>query len=223
MMWVPLFVKAPDQQEGAIDDTNVLTIDVAPTVADLVGVDIPWDVDGRSVLSDPRTDGTKPFVFWQTVDDPDNPDRRIEVDGAAALSEVLGATAVAAPADRGPVPRPYLSGRETDRWVGRPPPADPEDGGGAADLDQQGALDDVVLGRPPVPVYLSGTVEPDGDGFDLVAITVNGTVAAVEPLFSFDGVDGRFAAIVPPGLLVDGANDVRLFGVDDQGGFHQLD
>jgi hypothetical protein len=57
--WTPLFVKAPGQATGAIDDSNVMSIDVLPTVAALAGVAIPWDVDGRSLLGDPRTDQEK--------------------------------------------------------------------------------------------------------------------------------------------------------------------
>jgi hypothetical protein len=45
---VPLFVKGPGQERGAVSDSARETIDVVPTIADLLGVRIPWRVDGRS-------------------------------------------------------------------------------------------------------------------------------------------------------------------------------
>jgi len=47
---VPLFIKTPNQQEGKVDDRNVETVDILPTVADLLGIDLPWKVDGVSLV-----------------------------------------------------------------------------------------------------------------------------------------------------------------------------
>ncbi|MDQ3147990.1 MAG: sulfatase-like hydrolase/transferase, partial [Actinomycetota bacterium] len=41
MAWVPLFVKTPGQGAGETDDRNALLVDVLPTVADVLGVDLP--------------------------------------------------------------------------------------------------------------------------------------------------------------------------------------
>jgi Sulfatase len=48
---VPFFVKAPGQLEGAVDDSLVRTVDITPTVADLLGVRVDWPHDGRSAFS----------------------------------------------------------------------------------------------------------------------------------------------------------------------------
>ena len=50
--FVPLFVKAPGQARGEVVDDHVRTIDLLPTMADILGVEIPWQTDGRL---DPRT------------------------------------------------------------------------------------------------------------------------------------------------------------------------
>ncbi|MCR9105646.1 MAG: sulfatase-like hydrolase/transferase [Gammaproteobacteria bacterium] len=47
---VPLFVKAPGQREGKISDRVVETVDILPTIADLLHIDLPWKVDGLSAL-----------------------------------------------------------------------------------------------------------------------------------------------------------------------------
>ena len=48
---VPFFVKAPGQRRGRIDDRLVRTVDMLPTIADLLGVRIPWPHDGRSAFA----------------------------------------------------------------------------------------------------------------------------------------------------------------------------
>jgi hypothetical protein len=50
IMSIPLFIKIPHQSSGAISDRIVLTTDVLPTVADVLGIDLPWVVDGRSAF-----------------------------------------------------------------------------------------------------------------------------------------------------------------------------
>jgi hypothetical protein len=48
---VPFFVKAPGQTESEVDEGLVRTLDIVPTVADLLGVRVPWQHDGRSAFS----------------------------------------------------------------------------------------------------------------------------------------------------------------------------
>jgi len=51
LAFTPLFVKLPDQQEGrVVDSRHVSTLDILPTIADVLGITIPWHVDGRSML-----------------------------------------------------------------------------------------------------------------------------------------------------------------------------
>ena len=48
--YVPLFVKLPDQRRGRVVHEPARTIDIVPTLADAIGVRIPWRVDGKSLL-----------------------------------------------------------------------------------------------------------------------------------------------------------------------------
>ena len=58
IVFVPLFVKPPGQTEGRIVDEHARTIDILPTIADVLGVEIPWETDGRSLVGDgPPGDG----------------------------------------------------------------------------------------------------------------------------------------------------------------------
>ncbi|MGH3011238.1 MAG: sulfatase-like hydrolase/transferase, partial [Gaiellaceae bacterium] len=44
--FVPLFVKAPGQTRGEIVEGPARTLDIVPTVADLLDVEVPWELDG---------------------------------------------------------------------------------------------------------------------------------------------------------------------------------
>ena len=48
--FIPLFIKYPGQESGERDDTNVQTIDIAPTVLDALKLQNLPDMDGRSLV-----------------------------------------------------------------------------------------------------------------------------------------------------------------------------
>src|SRR4029078_741624 len=50
---IPLFVKYPRQRKGAVDSRAARTVDVLPTIADVLGIRMPWHVDGNSLLGAP--------------------------------------------------------------------------------------------------------------------------------------------------------------------------
>ena len=49
---VPLFIKAPRQARGRTDASYVRTTDIVPTMADILGIRMPYRADGRSARSD---------------------------------------------------------------------------------------------------------------------------------------------------------------------------
>ena len=51
LAFTPLFVKYPGQSEGrVVDSRHVTTLDILPTIADVLGITIPWHVAGTSAL-----------------------------------------------------------------------------------------------------------------------------------------------------------------------------
>ncbi len=62
IMLVPLFIKTPYQSHSSINDLNVMTMDVLPTIADVLGVKFPW-VEGISVF-DPSIRNRNSKVFY---------------------------------------------------------------------------------------------------------------------------------------------------------------
>jgi arylsulfatase A-like enzyme len=63
LMWVPKFVKLPGQRRGRVDDRNWEQVDLLPTIADLVGIQVPWKTEGASQTGEPtRTPGREVVV-----------------------------------------------------------------------------------------------------------------------------------------------------------------
>ena len=56
IMSVPLLIKFPYQKTGRVSNQHAETIDIVPTVADVLGARIPWPVDGKSLLDDSGPD-----------------------------------------------------------------------------------------------------------------------------------------------------------------------
>jgi hypothetical protein len=200
LLWVPLFVKAPGQVAGTVSAEPAETIDVLPTIAERLGIDLPWTVEGRPL------DGTVP---------PGRDRRFVHVQGSSFATFHLDPP-VALDADLGDVLArgvdSVLPGRGPDRWwtVG------PESGrvGQAAlgpaltvTVDGASAFLDVDLDEPVVPAVVSGRIE---DGTERVVVAVNGTIAAVVDTFTDDGGPGRFAAMVSPEWLMNGDNEVTI-------------
>jgi hypothetical protein len=48
---VPLFIKAPYQETGEVSDLNIESIDILPTMADILGIQLAWRTDGRSAVN----------------------------------------------------------------------------------------------------------------------------------------------------------------------------
>ena len=207
LLWVPLFVKAPHQRAGRVDDRNWEHVDLLPTVADLLRLKLPWRVDGLSASGPPRSRRTK-FFF-------NAPDQRLEVDGPANQALVLrGITDRFARPEHGPAGL-FQVGPFAD-LVGRTPEAVGLAAGGglAARLHSPEDLQD---GSPPgtVPALITGAlVGPAPPGPVPLAVAVNGTIGAVGLTFAQNDTPQTFAVMVPDALLRPNGNRVRLYRVE---------
>jgi hypothetical protein len=218
-VWTPLFIKAPGQTSGRLVEDPVRSIDVVPTIADILDVDIPWAVEGRSLLRGG-----------------DHHDEEVEVFGTGDLlgeTQVLdGARGYQVALRRPPLHattgdpdlRPFRIGRYGD-LVGQRSPERPDTADGVVGrFFDPGAWTNVDLDHGVVPAYVDGQVESEGPV--TVAVAVNGTIGGWSPTYldgrtDDDGDEGRetrsFWMVVPPQLFEEGHNDVALLVVDGQG------
>jgi hypothetical protein len=51
LAFTPLFVKLPGDEGARVVDRHVVTVDILPTIADVLGITIPWKTAGSSALS----------------------------------------------------------------------------------------------------------------------------------------------------------------------------
>jgi len=209
MAWVPLFVRAPGGRAGAVDDRNALLVDVLPTIAEIVGLEPPDGVDGRSLLGEPRSETGKPW--FQSYD---SDFFGVVAGGRSELPSSRRAEVFALAAGTDPYaigPRPDLIGRDVNQLVvGEPADVEPR-------LDRR-PFSEVDLSSGVVPAVVSGSLSADPGPGAAVAIALNGRVAAVSPVFRDLEADAAFVGLVPDGWFRDGANDLRLFLVSHDPG-----
>ncbi|MCI0412814.1 sulfatase-like hydrolase/transferase [bacterium] len=60
---VPFFLKLPNSTKGAIIDRNVESVDILPTIADALGIKLPFPTDGFSALQDRSPQRSKKRVY----------------------------------------------------------------------------------------------------------------------------------------------------------------
>lgn len=201
---VPLFVKAPGQRIGAVSDVPAQSVDVLPTIADLLGATTWPDLDGRSL------EGRVPRDRERMVVEVPVTELRKELRRAARAKYDLlapGAQSIdlwrAAPG-------------ATDDLVGRDVgelPIAPAAGATA----HAPAVEELIGADPDGPWFPSlfeGTLEGTPPGKrPLVAVAVDGRIAAVTRSYESHGLQW-FGAILRPGAFGDAEEDVDLYLVD---------
>ncbi|MCZ7536514.1 MAG: sulfatase-like hydrolase/transferase [Acidimicrobiia bacterium] len=93
IMWTPLLIKEPHQEQGRIDDKNAWSVDVLPTVAEILGVEIPadWEITGHSLIGDGEVrDPSDKVLFTQLGNSlPAAADGLVHVDGVEGFERLL--------------------------------------------------------------------------------------------------------------------------------------
>jgi hypothetical protein len=197
-MWTPLIVKAPGQTEPRVDDANVESIDVLPTLAAAIGVDLPWPVDGADADSDEVAgrDDEKSFHRFESTADP-GPAGELTVDGAAGFAAVLDLAFPPVVAGADPILGLYAQADRGD-LVGQPFLPTGAVDGDTFDVDDRDRLlrsDDRVL-------VLTGLVDDAGRG-DHVVAALDGEIIGVSPVIQRN-IGGRaFALLLPTDRDVD--------------------
>lgn len=205
--FVPLFVKLPGQQRGRIDDAPARIVDVLPTIARALGVDVPWQIEGRplgaartssgGIVSVMDPDGARVSASLTTL----RAQRARALDAQAAS---FGTGSFDAVYRIGP--HQGLVGRAVSSLRTRV--ADRE----TVQLDDAALLRAVDPSAEISPVFVEGTVRGTGPGAVDLAVAVNGRVSAVARSFR-QREQVRFSAFVSERSLRAGRNEVTVYRV----------
>jgi hypothetical protein len=200
---VPLLMKLPGQRHGEVVDRIVETVDILPTILDVVGAKTSLRLDGRSLI-DGRVPARLSRTFiWrnrfnveaQSVEDVsadraaslDRKERRFGRGDLAALYAPAGARHLLGANASSPAMRAVLDVQITIR--------------------NPGQFEAVNLARDPLPLYVGGVVATSRSQPLTVAVVVNGIVAAVT--HSYRERDAQvFGTLIPETSLRDGKNIV---------------
>ncbi|MFV9672035.1 MAG: sulfatase-like hydrolase/transferase [Acidimicrobiia bacterium] len=200
---IPLFIKRPHQEQGGIDDYRAETVDVLPTIAFVLGIDLPWTTDGTSLFEDGRPERMQSRIGGSEGDVVFGTDGSEARAVAARKIDHFGSDG---PFGLTPPGYADLLGHRIDEFDVR------TDGGITATIRDLNAFGDVDVDGPFLPAWISGTIErPGSDGDALIlAVVVNGRIEAITR--SSQSAEGKteYGAMIPPDAFVDGKNDVEM-------------
>jgi Sulfatase len=207
---VPLFVKYPGQLRGHEDRRAASTIDILPTIADVLRIRLPWRVDGRSLRA--RT----PIERSVRIGRPGAP--AVVARPEAVAAAVLGTARRNAAWFGTGADSLYRFGPRRE-LIGRNVTSFPRSAAPDADvlIPRAAELAHVRTASGYLPVHILGRIawsslRPRED----LAVAVNGQIAAVTRPFVSTG-DTWLAVMVDESLLHDGSNSVDVFAVRGTG------
>jgi len=211
LLWSPFFVKQANQRDGTIDDTPLSSVDVLPTMADVLGVTVPWDLPGSSGFDlDAEHPDDRPFYVFKAPPFQPDPDAVYETDGAAEFRRMLDS---GSPPTTSALTDVLYDGFAHRRLVGQSVDdlrVATEASGVTASLNPSGLGRGEPLELPPAVVI--GRIEPDGLGAaPMIALAIDGVIEAVSPVLTYDGGDPAFAFAMPTIDARTGGDPVQLY------------
>jgi hypothetical protein len=215
---IPFFLKAPGQKRERINDNYVESIDILPTIFDVLNVDPRVKMDGKSALGEEarqrrrvrilERNSFKPLLFpaagWERRADAQL-ERKLAIFGDGADGPLrlfrIGP-------DQELLFKPLSDYRVTN--------------GSGASFVGAGEYRNVDLKSPTIPVHVTGHLKGIPTGRDL-AIAVNGKIQATTVSFrTAVSSDVIFAAMVPESSFRKGRNRVEVLEIQPGGTLRRL-
>lgn len=193
---VPLLVKLPGVEGGTVDGRRALTIDIVPTVADVMDIELPWEPDGRSLI------GPDPVRTETTTRTPT---------GSITYGAEGDAVLVVAEGLAQDFPQPDLFSLRPPGipdLVGKKVDATTMDSSGLVfQLSHPDRYENVDLSGDSIPARVSGRITGSAEGTATYAVVVNGSVAALSRSFAEEQAV-YVQAMIPPDSLHQGKNEI---------------
>lgn len=216
IMSVPLLIKMPGQQTGDVNDKNVESVDILPTITDVLRIKLPLPVDGHSIFEESFVEPAQKIIVPSVGRQMSVP--ASVLDDRTIVNELR--SRFGSSADAGGL---YRIGPHSD-LIGK-------------------SLSDLMLTEAPavvielrhsgtrysddrdelVPCYFEGRVVSPGPerGSPIqepvpIAVAVNGIIQAVTRTYEFDGLRDQWTAMVPEQAFRVGENDIQFYAISGQ-------
>ena len=209
IMWVPFFLRAPGLPEGAVDQRGVTTVDIVPTIADVLDVTMPYEPDGVSALLPDPPDQPTRFMH-------DNPMNTLSADeyGYATVPAAPNLIKVLQAPRRGQGDDDLRLWR-IDEWgalIGTAPDAHSVTeawAGGTVEVEGAGTTRTFDPGSDEAPLDVVAHIPGKFPG-ERVAIALNGTIIDVAP---YSAVNAVAWTVLPDTRFVRGTNELTFYAV----------
>jgi hypothetical protein len=205
---IPLFVKLPGLRRGRVDRLRARSIDIVPTIADVLRVKSPWRVDGESLLAPDRKWPGRTTVYsytgnvatasWEGVE----AQQRQTLDWKLRLFGWGNDSYFAEGNDRALLGRSVASFQFAE----------------SGSLRVRLGTSTIVTYNSKVssaPARVSGSINGARGGNLKLAITVNGRIAAVTTTIDTGGAS-KFSTFVPDYALHNGRNSIDVFAIRER-------
>jgi hypothetical protein len=216
--YVPLLIKKPGQRKGVISDMIAQTIDIVPTIADFLQLEIPWQVDGLSLLRDIPQDRERsaslpaPRTFGAIID-PEHTAllRKVKLFGTHSFEGIYRYG-----------PHPELLGRPVEALASRPSTD-------IVTIENQEEFETIDPANNDRPAYVEASISGTRSSPTTFAVAINGIIkataratrVAISSVNQGGGEDDEetihVLARLPPEAFAAGMNRVTIHGIVDDG------
>jgi hypothetical protein len=208
---VPFLVKLPDQKKSEICNDLVSGVDILPTIAGVLGVKLPWDHDGASVI--PGFEGER-----QTI----RPDKVLVPEiGVFRLKDLEGFPLLGWKTSRfgSGTPLTELVRRDTNRTLLEKDIKDLDVRAGnhplKIEIENIDQFKNIELGSGYLPALLRGHVTNfTSQGKLALAFAVNGKIQATTTTSQWGKENAFFTALLPESAFRQGRNEVAVFMIN---------
>ena len=212
---IPLFVKAPNQEKGVIVDKAFESIDLLPTIADILDIELPWTCEGHSAFDNLSVERIHDVSFL-------NPGgnilkletkslQKVKLETLKRKLELFGS---------GSDPGAMYEIGPFKNLLGEPLKAlNIAEGNVRIELDQAAFYSDVSPKSAFVPVRISGLAFPEGrTGTQLdLAIGVNRVIRATTRSSRVENDSAEWSAMVREMVFRGGKNEIEIFVISHEG------
>ena len=214
VMWVPLFIKTPYQEEGIVSDRNVETIDILPTIADALQIDIPWETDGRSALDQSFVERPNKTILAGRTEEivvapgfgsyDESLRRKLDLFGSGSWDSLFAE-------------RAYVDLLGKDAYQIGVAETDIE-----VELEGEAFFEDVSFDSSFLLTHITGYIPASPSSYPShhLAVAVNDTIQSVTEM---SAGTREFSALVAETAFVPGNNDVEIYFVVEVNGEPRLD